>query len=338
MKTSLLLVVITFLSLPVFCLEFESLSGNTFNFYIENDSRNIGGPGSDQSYTNGFKLSYILSNNKQPNWAKKLTNWSDFLRKEFNKSNTNYGISLAQQIYSPSNIVNKNPNLEDRPYAGWLNLGFLVHFRTKSHSQFFSINLGVVGPAAKGEEVQNSFHRLIGTTESQGWKNQLKNEPSLQLYYQNRSRFIELFGKQKKYFDLIPYYGASIGNVLTETHLGGLLRYGINLPDDFGPTRDSAGDGDKFNSEDLNLSHGSSFYLFTGVRGLMVARNLFLDGNTYQESPRVHKHILVIESDFGTGFKLERWDVIWRFVTRSPEFKEQSYFNSFASVTISYSL
>lgn len=35
-----------------------------FALYIENDSRNIGGPGSDQAYSNGFKFSYIFAEKK----------------------------------------------------------------------------------------------------------------------------------------------------------------------------------------------------------------------------------------------------------------------------------
>ena len=41
------------------------------------------------------------------------------------------------------------------------------------------VDLGVIGPAAGGEFVQNNFHRLIGVARANGWANQLHNEPTI---------------------------------------------------------------------------------------------------------------------------------------------------------------
>ena len=114
---------------------------------------------------------------------------------------------------------------------------------------------------------------------------------------------------------------------------------GINLPDDFGPSRPSASDGDSFVSP-INhaLVKENGYYAFAGARGSAVARNIFLDGNTLQKSHRVHKKPFVFETEFGFGLLISPYSLVWRFVTHSVEFDEQTRLVSFASLNFVYSL
>ncbi len=50
------------------------------------------------------------------------------------------------------------------------------------------LDLGVIGPAAGGEFVQNNFHNLIGVDPAYGWGNQLHNEPTVGLTFERRWR------------------------------------------------------------------------------------------------------------------------------------------------------
>jgi lipid A 3-O-deacylase len=333
------------------CLVFLLVSPNAFSkndatsgaisIYIENDTRKIGGPGSDQSYSNGFKFSYLSAEDHVPDWANRFLNTSAELRRQLSQSKTNFGVSLGHQIYTPNNTTDPNLNLDDRPYAGWLNVGVSANFKTEARSQLFELSLGVVGPESMAEKVQNEFHRLIETELTNGWSHQLKTEPTLQLSYQQRLRFFELHQNGRKYFDVNPYFGGSLGNVSTAAHVGGVLRFGLNLPEDFGPTRPSGADGDSFvapgSASSEVADHQISFYGFAGVRGVGVLRNIFLDGNTFQSSHRVKKYPFVGETEFGFGTQVHTWSLIWRFVTRSPEFEERSRLNSFASISLTYS-
>ena len=221
----------------------------------------------------------------------------------------------------------------DRPYAAWLNAAVSMHLKNEFRSQTVEMSFGVVGPAAMGESVQNGFHRLIGVQPAEGWGNQLKNEPALQFGYQQRLRFVELRNRYGPWFDLIPVFGGGLGNAFIGIHSGLIARLGVNLPDDFGPARSSGGESDSFVSpeappEDLK----SSYYIFGGLRGNAIARNIFLDGNTFQPSHRVTKYPFTAESEFGVGFQFMPISLVWRFVVRSPDFEENSGFNSFASV------
>jgi hypothetical protein len=312
--------------------------GESFSVYIENDSRNIGGPGSDQSYSNGFRFAYTYAENAVPQWKPFLTDWSKTLQKTLPIDSTSFGISLSQQIYTPNDTQTKTPILDDRPYAAWLYLGFTATVQSEAHTHTVELNVGMVGPAALGRQVQNNFHDLIDVPRAEGWNNQLNNEPALQIAYQQRLRFIELKSAGTTYADLIPYFGGSLGNVMIAAHGGAIARLGYNLPNDFGPTRPSSADGDPVKDPQAPEPQEKwGAYGFGGARGNAIARNIFLDGNTFQGSPSVTRYPFTGETEFGFGAYYKNWSANWRFVTKSPEFEEKSRWNSFASISIIYS-
>src|SRR5256885_15874840 len=67
-------------------------------------------------------------------------------------------------------------------------------------------------------------------------------------------------------------------------------RIGFDLPDDYGPPRIEPGlPGTNF----FEPTAAFGWYLFAGVDGRAIARNIFLDGNTWQTSRGVEKIPLV---------------------------------------------
>lgn len=308
------------------------LDGAAFAFYIENDSRIIGGPGSDQSFSSGLKLSYMYAENRIPAWSRKPVQFFKAWSPGLEQAKVNYGISLGHQIYTPAKISETQLITTDRPYAGSLYLGLLMSFKEEQAAHFLELDIGMIGPSALGKEIQNSLHDMIARPKAMGWENGLHDEPTLQLAYQKRLKYF-----QTENMDFIPSYGVGLGNVHIGGHIGGLFRYGIHLPDDYGPSRPSSGNGDSFVSPSTNpFSLKKRMYGFAGIRGNVVGRNIFLDGNTFQSSHRVRKNTLTFESEFGLGVQLRAIEVVWRFVTRSPEVDRQSSFSSFASLHLIY--
>ncbi len=306
--------------------------GEAFVFYIENDSRNMGGPGSDQSYSNGFKFSYIYAEDREPRVSSDLLRAFEYLDENFSQSQSNFGISLGQQIYTPNKTHIKEMIIDDRPYAAWLYMGFAFSFKNHENSHVFELDVGVVGPSALGKQVQNNFHDLIRGDRAQGWTHGLQDEPTLQFLYQRRSK---VFNSANA--DGIFYFGSALGNVHVGAHTGVLARIGKNIPDDMGPGRPSAGEGDSFVSLASSENRKkTSDYGFAGIRGNAIARNIFLDGNTFRSSHHVKKYPFTFDTEFGFGLQVKPWGVVWRFVTRSPEFEQRSIFNSFASANIIY--
>jgi lipid A 3-O-deacylase len=308
--------------------------GEAFALYVENDTRKMGGPGSDQSYSNGIKISYIYAENRIPRWSRPVVHGLSFLAPDLEKAKLNYAFSAGHQIYTPNNTQETALIKDDRPYAGWLYLGFMVCLRQDKVEHFLELNLGTLGPSALGQEIQNTTHGMIGEEKALGWSNSLNDEPAIQLFYQKRYK-----RSLSDQIDFIPSYGAALGNVKVSAQIGALVRLGINLPDDFGPSRPSAGDSDPFVAPRQNeFNNRKSFYVFAGARGNWIARNIFLDGNSFRESPRVTKYPITFSTEFGMGAQFDRYSVVWRFVTKSPEFEEKRSFNSFASVSLVYFL
>lgn len=314
----------------------ESGKREAIHLYIENDTRNIGGPGSDNAYSSGLKLSYIAAEDEVPQWAQAAQQHSNILREALKGSKSNFGLSLGQQIYTPNNTRRSDLILDDRPYAAWLYVGFSAHFQNSAQSHALELDVGVIGPEAGGKPIQNGFHDLIHTYRAEGWQNQLATEPTLQLSYQQRLRFVEIKIEEQKYVDLIPFFGGGIGNVSIDAHVGGMVRLGNLAQDDFGPSRPSMTNGDNFVTPISEGNPKTSFYAFVSAQGYVIAHNIFLDGNTFRRSHHVKKYPLVFETEFGFVGHYHQWSASWRFVSRSPEFEQRSVVNSFASVSLGY--
>lgn len=315
----------------------QTSKGEGINLYVENDSRNIGGPGVDKAYSNGLKLSFVAAENDIPNWAKPVINRSETFRNALKGSQTNFGVAIGQQIYTPTDTKTTDLIQDDRPYAGWLYVAFSTQFKTEHRSHSVELDLGIIGPESGAENVQNGFHKVIGVEGTYGWQHQLATEPTLQMSYQQRLRFFELTDSNKnKYFDVLPFFGGAVGNVSIDATTGAIVRFGTDLPDDFGPTRPSAIDGDNFVPAEEGKTQKKSFYVFASGRGIAVGRNIFLDGNTFKSSHRVTKYPFILETEFGFVAAYSHLSLAWRFVTRSPEFEQRSTVNSFASVSIGY--
>lgn len=330
-----------FITATIFLLSITSLAVNknsrALGFYVENDSRDLGGPGSDNAYSSGFRFSYIIASEDTPTWATSLVEAPQGLDPAFKTDYSNFGVSLGQQIYTPNDIRDSALIASDRPYAAWLYVGFMAHFKNENRSHVFELDLGVVGPEAQGEKFQNEYHRIIGKYFADGWHHQIATEPTVQLVYQQRQKFVEMkTGNRNRYFDAIPYYGAGLGNVAVDAHVGGVLRFGSYIPDDFGPKRASNSEGDTF----IEPSASPAFFVygFAGGRGSGILKNIFLDGNTFRQSHRVTRIPFVIETEIGVASGWKGWNLAWRFVSRSPEFTERTVYNSFASISISKTL
>ena len=67
-----------------------------------------------------------------------------------------------------------------------------------------------------------------------------------------------------------------------------------------------------------------------------VARDIFLDGNTFRDSRSVNKEPFVADISAGIGLIAGRWQATYTQVRRTREFKtQQGNYDQFGSVTLS---
>ncbi len=294
------------------------------------------GGGTDRHFTHGTRLEFLTS---PIGWITEGANKLPWFSYKQEKNGTDdplegrASISLGQNIYTPRDIFASKILPKDRPYAGWLYLGFgLVATQGDKRYDKVHLEVGLVGPDSLAEHVQTFWHSMLGLHVPEGWDNQLNNELGVVLYYEQARRLKKsktLYGLE---FDIIPHFGGSLGNVLTHGAAGLIFRLGPTLRDDFGPPRirPSLAGSVYFPSE-----KGMNWYMFGGLQGRVILRNIFLDGNTLTDSPSVDKRYLVGDIQGGIVLQWNRVQVSYTQIYRTREHKYQQSGDIFGSFNIS---
>ena len=133
--------------------------------------------------------------------------------------------------------------------------------------------------------------------------------------------------------ELLPDLGICLGTLLGELRLGGLLRVGFNLPDDFG--RVGFGIPREATAEP---ERGLSFFALAGAAGRAVAYNTLIEGVSGGGPGRPVEHLLG-ELSLGAGatWRFGSWGVEadYRQVVLSPEFEGQHDSHRYGSARFS---
>lgn len=306
----------------------------TWSFTFENDLF----AGTDKGYTNGFLFSWRSGSYNPPNWLAWIGSHSRFLLPR--EGALRWGLSFGQNIYTPSDIDRRIPDPSDRPYAGWLYGSFVITAyadRSPRVTEFggFEVQVGVVGPSALGEQVQNNTHDFINVDRALGWDYQLKDEPGVNVILTRLWRVNQPIDGENPFglaVGVVPSVTVSLGTVQTYASAGMLMRFGSNLYADFGPARiRPAPAGSGFFQPDGNWG----WYVFAGLEARGVAHDIFLDGNMWREGPSVDKRPFVGEGVFGAALVMPWARLTYSHAFRSREFWGQKEKPEFGSVTLS---
>ncbi len=310
------------------------------NFYLENDLVS----GSDSDYTNGVKVSWVSANLKDYTSDPCLPHWVRALNRAFESvhpgkyASRNMVVTAGQAMYTPSDKLATGIVKDDRPYAGWLYLGLGYNARDARKMETVEVNIGMVGPASLAEKSQDFIHNLRGIERFNGWDNQLHNELGLQIVAERKNKFWISDNKFGPEFDAISHYGLSLGNVATYANVGVELRAGSRLPNDFGtaPIR-PGGDSNAPLAEGAASRRltGSALHAFVSLDGRIVARDIFLDGNTFSNSHSVDKKNLVGDLSAGLAWQWPGGKITYAYYMRSKEFQSQDKAHRYGSLTLS---
>ncbi|HEY0281669.1 MAG TPA: lipid A deacylase LpxR family protein [Rhizomicrobium sp.] len=286
----------------------------------------------DHDYSNGVELTYTTAPQDTPDWLIAVAHWLPFFSAT-GKGDVRTRYALGQSMFTPIDKTLPNPSLDDRPYAGFLFGTAGIVGDSGRHLDQLQFTLGVIGPMALAGEAQNWVHGIVGDAKAQGWHYQLRNEPGLIIQYERSIKLIPPKSILGLIFDLEPHYGAAVGNVYDFANLGVVARLGFNLPGDYGPMRiDPSLPGSNF----FEPSGAIGAYVFAGVDGRAIARNLFLDGNTFKTSRSVSKLNLVYDYDLGAAITLYAMRISYTYVIRSREYKTQPDVSKFGAIAVSF--
>lgn len=298
-----------------------------FSFILENDKFT----GTDRGYTNGVRFAYTTSEENMPFLVRNAASYLPLLSQDGKKR---IAVAAGQSLFTPSDITTNAPQTNDYPYAGWLYGSFGITSDTDKTLDSAILTLGIVGPSAMGEQTQKFVHHQVaGAKQPQGWSHQLHDEPGINFSYERKWRNIFEISPLGIQIDSIPQTGINLGNVFTNASVGTTFRIGLDLPSDYGPPRIRPGlPGSDFFIPSKKING----YLFCSIEGKAVARNIFLDGNTFQNSASVEKRIFVGTLQLGATVTYKDVRISYAHVFVSQEFKGQNQNPQFGAVTLSY--
>jgi hypothetical protein len=308
---------------------------STLSVVSENDKYFAG---TDRHYTNGFKLTWLGETdlNQSKKFVKAAAGLIPWMDPEHVDWHYKVGSALGQNIYTPVDTDTATLLPNDRPYAGWLYGSILLHAQLNDQLRLVELSVGVIGPSALGRQSQNAWHDVIDVRHANGWANQLHDEPGLQLSWERRYRTWQWTEKSGSRLgvDLMLRHRVTLGNVATHAAGGAVMRFGWHLPADFGADLIRPGGGGIAND-----GTPSRFSVYTYASGEVraVARDIFLDGNTWRSSHSVDKRPVVADLNLGFVLHWPRFQIAYTQNYRTKEFYGQPHRDVFGSVGFSFS-
>jgi lipid A 3-O-deacylase len=285
--------------------------------------------GSDSDYTNGIRFSWLSAEDHMPYWAQSIARALPFS----SDGHKRISIAAGQSVFAPEDLSRRDLVVGDQPYAGWLYGSVGMVSDTGKTFDNAMLTMGMVGPASYAEQTQTFVHKTIGSPKPQGWDNQLENELGVVLSYERKWRSFYEATPLGFAADITPHVGVNLGNINTDATVGATLRVGYDLPADYGPPRirPSLPGSDFFIP-----THELGGYLFTTIGERAVARNIFLDGNTFRDSPSVDKKHLVGSLQMGAAMTYGPTRFSYTHVFMTKEYETQRHAPTFGVLTFSY--
>jgi lipid A 3-O-deacylase len=216
------MVVYTALFLNSYC-QSDSIRNNmaTENYFSLNYDNDFFSA-TDRYYTQGIKLTLIHQAIKHSPFSCTLI--------KLNKTARNYyGLHLQQDVFTPKSIryMGGAVYAGERPFTA---VFFVSHSltsinTTKKMLLRTQLDLGILGPDAKGEEEQKGIHKALDNIEPLGWENQLSRD-----YIFNYTAKVEKGVSIKKNREAMVSATARLGSLYTDVGVGLNFRFGILSP------------------------------------------------------------------------------------------------------------
>jgi lipid A 3-O-deacylase len=301
----------------------------TASFVLENDSLKLVGPRTDRWYTSGIRLGWSSGEGRLP---EPLAWVDDGLAGLLGPANTRWSFSLGQNFFTPVDKRRRDPDPRDRPYAGLLYGTVGLDRRTWDTVDRFEVQFGVIGPASFGRDAQSFVHHIINDPVPQGWGKQIRNEPVVNL---NAERIWRLPVAATEFadVDVLPALGAQLGTIRVAASAGARVRLGQGLERDFGAPRIRPTIADA----PPPVGEGFGWYVFGGVGGYAVGRDITLDGNTWRDSRSVDHRPFVADLEVGAAVFWYNVRLSYTQVWRTKEFVSQRSGFTFGAVSLAFS-
>ena len=300
----------------------------TFTAIFENDSITR----EDDNYSNGTVFAITTGTKPLEGVSKFLADKLVFPRPK-GEAVARRGYSVGHLLYTPDNIIASRNQPNDHPYAAiaYGDTSWLV--QQERRLDIFTVELGLVGDSALGEEVQSIIHEITGDQEPQGWDNQIDDEILLNVHY-DVQRKISGWRALGRSADLIGTASGSLGNRYTAAGFGGALRWGTGLDQAYGlPRVRPTGTSSAFFTPDTK----QSWHLFMSGAVRAVAHSIVIDDSFFRDESNtsVNREVFVADFQVGGVFQRGQYQTALTLVARSPEFEENDAIDTYGAISVS---
>jgi lipid A 3-O-deacylase len=325
---------------------FESHHG-TLSLYHDNDILN----GTDRDYTSGLRVAWTSEKRNDLEKVPSIFRGLNYLSGAsgsldafsqlwgFDKPNEvsyQYGTAVTQLMYTPTTFTVPIPPNE-RPYAGWLGLGFSLHTTDEIAMNSVELNLGVVGPSSFAEETQDTVHSLINSEIFEGWNSQIPDELTVNLNLKQTRGYTFFQAGDISYFPFsmngASEASVSLGNFRTDASLGFYTQIGHNVTSEFSNPRLST-TANSTGWSDSQDSHFSAYLIF-GAKVSAVLHDISLDGPVFRDfETNESSKPFVADLYYGLGLRYRDWEFSYVNTLRSKEYKSQQDSQAFSSIVV----
>jgi len=283
----------------------KPVTENYFSFNYDNDFFSA----TDRYYTQGIKVTLIHP----------VIRYSPFSYGLIRLSKTAlnyYGLHAEQDVFTPKSIRYKGGAVYEgeRPFTA---VFFISHSLTSLNTQRklllrTQLDLGILGPEAKGEEEQKGIHKAINNIEPLGWENQLSRD-----YIVNYSVQVEKGISMKRNRECMISLMARVGTLYTDVGLGFNLRFGIFSPyfNNLGLEKDAALGRNDFKIYGIAKANGRLVGYNATLQG-----GLTNSGNIYElPDASVSRAVAYLSAGIVVAYKRVSLEYTKVYIT--PEFK-----------------
>ena len=315
----------------------ENSPTHLFRLYEDDDCINIFGNCTDNAYTNGLRLDYFYTPQRPSSFF-----LDKLLPRAGDSSIDVYGWGLAQLMYTPDDLGNRNYLPNDYPYSGAL---FVTHTLAsynvdKKFDWQTAVVLGVIGPAAFARQTQTLVHRVTGFIEPRGWGHQYNNDLLLNVNITGEKQLATLGHT----VDVIGGGQAFIGTMLDGLSLYQVIRIGVknNYFDGFISQYAGAAQNEQGQKR-------GQFYFFVKPEARLVLHNALLQGGLFTKNPNLDKtpvnskplppyhdiNPVVAAITYGAVLTLQHWSISLSQTAASAEMKDL-YCHSTGNISLYY--
>lgn len=275
----------------------------------------------DRYYTNGTFMNYrYLAKNKNENLEKKIIE-----------------LQIGQEMYTPNKAIVQDITLHDRPFAGYLYGSFNIkRVYKKNRILNTTVQVGVVGPSAFGEELQSFIHDIYNFDEAIGWQYQIQNAFALNFDAEHISFLTQ---NKAQNLDVFWVNSARLGTVYTNFSSGLHMRFGfIKLQ----KMINSIAFNTHLNNNSTNYKREKESFFFIKPTLRYALYDATIQGSFLNTNSEVTKEIIPFVFHVAVGFKFTvnrfNFGYIFNYNTSKSKNLKYTYGNKYGTIAINYLL